>query len=120
MRIVFTRVVSSSANFLEQKRVLTSTHEKRLQSPHDFFGNKRGHRFIALYKNRELYHNDGDVNESGKKAEGFMIKTTTSHVQLPFFVHFFAVTARLRLEITSGDVLYGGHKHKPTNFSFSL
>ena len=92
--------------FLEQKRVLTSTHEKRLQSPHDFFDNKRGHRFIALYKNRELYHNDGDVNESGKKAEGFMIKTTTSHVQLPCFVHFFAVTARLRLEITSGDVLW--------------
>ena len=35
-----------------------------------------------------------------------MIKTTTSQVQLPCFVHFFAVTARLRLEITSGDVLW--------------
>ena len=49
--------------------------------------------------NEELQHNDGDGNENGKKAIGFMSKTTTLHVQLTFFVHFFAVTARLRLEI---------------------
>ena len=53
--------------------------------------------------NKELQHNDGDGHgdgdENGKKAIGFMSKTTTLHVQLTFFVHFFAVTARLRLEI---------------------
>ena len=40
---------------------------------------------------------DGDGNENAEKAIGLISKTTTLHVQT-LFVHFFAVTARLRRE----------------------
>ena len=38
-----------------------------------------------------LSNDDADGNENGKKAIGLISKTTTLHVQLTFFVHFFAV-----------------------------
>ena len=48
-----------------------------------------------------LSNDDGDGSENGKKAIGFSLaKKTTLHVHLPsrFFVHFFAVAARLQRE----------------------
>ena len=39
-------------------------------------------------------------NESVKKAISLLGKTTTLHVYHAFFVHFFAVTARLRRDTT--------------------
>ena len=41
---------------------------------------------------------DGDGSENGKKAIGLISKTTTLHVHHAFFVHFFAVVARLQRE----------------------
>ena len=43
-------------------------------------------------------NNDGDGNENVKKVIGLLSKTTSLHVHHTFFVHFFAVTARLRRE----------------------
>ena len=43
-------------------------------------------------------NDDGDGNENVKKAIGLLSKTTSLHVDHTFFVHFFAVTARLRRE----------------------
>ena len=43
-------------------------------------------------------NDDGDSNENVKKAIGLLSKTTSFHVHLFFFVHFFAVTARLQRE----------------------
>ena len=45
-----------------------------------------------------LSNDDGDINENSKKAIGYVGKTTTLHAHHAFFVHFFAVTARLRRE----------------------
>ena len=42
-----------------------------------------------------LSNDDADGNESGKKAISLIRKTTTLHVHHAFFVHFFAVVARL-------------------------
>ena len=42
-----------------------------------------------------LSNDDADGNKNGKKAIGLISKTTTLHVQNAFFVHFFAVVARL-------------------------
>ena len=44
-------------------------------------------------------NDDSDSNEKVKKAIGLISKTTTLHVQHTFFVHFPALTARLRHEI---------------------
>ena len=43
-------------------------------------------------------NDDGDGNENVKTAIGLSSKTTSLQRALRFFVHFFAVTARLRLE----------------------
>ena len=43
-------------------------------------------------------NDDGDGNENVKKAIGLWSKTTSLHVDHTFFVHFFAITARLRRE----------------------
>ena len=51
--------------------------------------------FLVLF-NAELC--DGDCNEKDKKAFGLLTKTTILHVHHAFFVHFVAVTARLRRE----------------------
>ena len=45
-----------------------------------------------------LSNDDADGNENGKKAIGLISKTTTLHVHHAFFVHFFAVIARLQRE----------------------
>ena len=42
----------------------------------------------------------GYSKENIKKAIGLMSKTTTLHVHQAFFVHFFAVPAQLRREMT--------------------
>ena len=51
----------------------------------------------SLVVKGNLSNDDGDVNENGKKAIGYIGKTTL-HVHHAFFVHLFAVTARLRRE----------------------
>ena len=45
-----------------------------------------------------LSNDDTDGSENGKKAIGLISKTTTLHVHHAFFVHFFAVVARLQRE----------------------
>ena len=45
-----------------------------------------------------LSNDDADGNKNGKKAIGLISKTTTLHVHNAFFVHFFAVVARLQRE----------------------
>ena len=45
-----------------------------------------------------LSNDDAYGNENGKKAIGLISKTTTLHVHHAFFVHFFAVVARLQRE----------------------
>ena len=45
-----------------------------------------------------LRSDDGDVNENVYKAIGLISKTTIFTRASHFFVHFFAVTARLRRE----------------------
>ena len=45
-----------------------------------------------------LSNDDTDGNENGKKAIGLISKTTSFHVHHAFFVHFFAVVARLQRE----------------------
>ena len=47
-----------------------------------------------------LSNDDTDGNENGKKAIGLISKTTSFHVHHAFFVHFFAVVARLQREST--------------------
>ena len=53
---------------------------------------------LTLSVNRELKIGDGDGNENVKKAIGLISEITTLLVQHIFFVHFFAVFARLRRE----------------------
>ena len=45
-----------------------------------------------------LSNNDGDVNENGKKAMGLDYQNNNFARASRFFVHFFAVAARLRRE----------------------
>ena len=45
-----------------------------------------------------LSNDDGDVNENGKKAIGLDKENNNFARASPFFVHFFAVTVRLRHE----------------------
>ena len=45
-----------------------------------------------------LSNYDADGNENSKKAIGLISKTSTLHVHHAFFVHFFAVIARLQRE----------------------
>ena len=55
---------------------------------------------LTLSVNRDLKigDGDGDGNENVKKAIGLISEITTLLVQHTFFVHFFAVFARLRRE----------------------
>ena len=45
-----------------------------------------------------LGNDNADGNENGKKVIGLISKTTTLHVHHAFFVHLFAVVARLQRE----------------------
>ena len=47
-----------------------------------------------------LSNDDGDVNENGKKAIGLDWQNNNFARASRYFVHFFAVTARLRRENT--------------------
>ena len=47
-----------------------------------------------------LRNHDGDGNGNVKKVIGLISKTTTLYVHHAFFVHFFAVSAQLRREMT--------------------
>ena len=46
------------------------------------------------------FRKEDDDNENVKKAIGLITKTTTLRVHYTFFLHFFAVTARLGREIS--------------------
>ena len=58
-------------------------------------------------------------NEKGKKATGSDWQNSNSVRGITPFVHFFAVTARLRRG-TSNFTFYGGREHKTTMFFFFL
>ena len=62
-----------------------------------------------------LSNDDGD----GKKATGLDWQNNNSARGITPFVHFFAVTARLRRG-TSNFTFYGGREHKTTIFFFFL
>ena len=66
-----------------------------------------------------LSNDDGDGNEKGKKATGSDWQNSNSARGITPFVHFFAVTARLRRG-TSNFTFYGGREHKTTIFFFFL
>ena len=51
-----------------------------------------------LQKGGNLSNDDGDVNENGKKAIGLDWQNNNFARASRFFVHFFAVTARLQRE----------------------
>ena len=57
---------------------------------------------------------DGDGNENGKKAIGLDWQNNNSARASRFFVHFFAVVARLRRE-TPTFTFYGGREHMYDN-----
>ena len=56
--------------------------------------------FVAHFRDLvgSFSNDDADGNENSKTATGLLSKTTSLHVHHAFFVHFFAVTARLRRE----------------------
>ena len=58
----------------------------------------QGRNARVTIEKRRLSNDDADGNENGKKALGLISKRTTLHVHHAFFVHFFAVTARLERE----------------------
>ena len=58
-------------------------------------------------RSQVCYDGDDNDNENVKRAIGWIGKATPLHVQHGFFVHFFAVTARLRRENALFHVLWG-------------
>ena len=54
--------------------------------------------FPVLFLARTLSSDDGDGNENGKKTTGLDWQNNNFARASRFFVHFFAVTARLRRE----------------------
>ena len=66
------------------------------------------------------HYGDGDGNENVKKQLVKISTTTTLHVRPSrFFVHFFAVTARLRRDLPN-FTFYRQREHTTTNLSYSL
>ena len=59
-----------------------------------------------------LRSDDGDGNENVAKAIGLITKTIILHAHLPFFLHFFAVTALLRRENAKFHVVQRKEAHK--------
>ena len=57
-------------------------------------------------RSQVCYDGDDNDNENVKRAIGWIGKATPLHVQHGFFVHFFAVTARLRRENALFHVLW--------------
>ena len=62
-----------------------------------------------------LSNDDGDVNENDKKVIGLDRQNNNSARASRFFVHFFAVTAKLRRE---NFTFCGGREPKTTTFFF--
>ena len=58
---------------------------------------------IETFRAESLSKDDGDVNENGKKAIDLINKNNnfSLHLHRPFFIHFFAVFAQLRLILTN-------------------
>ena len=68
---------------------------------------------------RSLSNNDSDVTKNGKKAIGLDWQNNNFAGASPFFVHFFAVTARLRREnALKFHDLSARMGKQGTNFSF--
>ena len=61
----------------------------------------RGSKLLGSFSNDNV-----DGNENAKKTINLITKTTTSARALHFLLHFLAVTARLRREISRWDVLW--------------
>ena len=55
-------------------------------------------RTILYFESESLSNDDGDVTENGKKAIGLDWQNNNLARASRFFVHFLAVTARLRRE----------------------
>ena len=64
-----------------------------------------------------LRNYDGDGNGNAKKVMGLMRKTVTLQVHHPFFVHFFAVLAQIRREMTKFESYGNG---QAINFTISV
>ena len=70
--------------------------------PRGFIDRQRNGVMVGEEENRRylflgsLSHEDGDVDENGKKAIGLDCQNNNFARASRFFVHFFAVTARLR------------------------
>ena len=64
-----------------------------------------------------LSNDDGDVNENGKKAKGLDKQNNNFARASRFFVHFFAVTARLRREMPN-FTFCGKREDKTTTLFF--
>ena len=74
-------------------------HKKRVKLPPDLFGTPTWALFHCLGTPIGILRSDdGDVNGNAEKTIGLISKTTILRVHHAFFVHFFAVTARLRRE----------------------
>ena len=69
----------------------------------------------TLLGSLRCHYGDGDGNENVKKQ---LVKIRTTTLQR-FFVHFFAVTARLRRDLPN-FTFYRQREHTTTNLSYSL
>ena len=92
----FTYVASSSANLMEQKKFFT--YEKAVQLPQDWFGTPTWpmFHFFRTPINFTIPRHDG--NENVKNNNRFSKQNNNVARASHFFVHFFAVFARLRRE----------------------
>ena len=61
---------------------------------------------------------DGDANENGEKTVGIDWQINNSARASRFFVHFYAVGARLQLETFRRFAFYGEREHKAAIFFF--
>ena len=60
---------------------------------------------------RELYYDDGDANENGKKKKVYISKTTTLHVQHTFL--YISLPSLYDRDVKFPQVtFYGGRKHR--------
>ena len=79
------------------------------------------YRYQSLRLLGSLSNDDGDGNEDGKKAIGLDWQNNNSARASRFFVHFFAVVARLRREnayVISSRFVEDGNTKQQFSFSF--
>ena len=79
---------------------------------------KKVYRVSAHVSSGGLSNDEGDVNKNGKKAIGLDWQNNNFARASLFFVHFFAVVARLRRESAFFHVLSRMAEHKTTTFFF--